>query len=617
MGDISKLNVGGTLYDIKDAKARTDVSDLKEDKAYKGTVGFNVWNEEWEVVNGHIENKSPIPCTPNTEYYIKSPSLMSNGFRFYNANMTQTGVTIWGRNVVVKSPGDACYMGFGLTSDYGTTYNHDICINISQPNADVSPHNGDYVSSDYLKNYSDVIKNKIDIYNLSNKVDREINEISELIFDSTEQEAVDSAVGWRLNENDGFCSSNENYKMLKFSIDGGGFYKIFSDDRFQFQDNISVPSSGTSHRIGDTYKSGTFLVQAPTNATYIIISTPVQNSEAHCYSAIAKGSESAEITKAINNAQHIPAWSGVGDALTILHFSDLHADVGAMKRIVSKSADYAELIDDMICTGDIVANTAEQITSWWDEKIMTCIGNHDSASYSQSTGYNWTALSMAERDVYYIAPFEDNWSITHESGKSYYYKDYTNEKVRLIVMDVMLYNDNGAEATAQTAWLSNLLSSAITDNLHVLIAIHTVHGGATAKECSFSRYGQGTMPTYPDCNTPQVVIDTVSSAISNGLHFIGYIVGHTHQDNICDAENDGKQLMYCITCANVNYIGQWENSDQYRSEKEDAFNLITIDTNRTLVKIIRGGGADIDDHMRTRKAICFNYSTGEKVGEIL
>ena len=31
MGDISKLNVGGTLYDIKDAKARTDVSDLKED----------------------------------------------------------------------------------------------------------------------------------------------------------------------------------------------------------------------------------------------------------------------------------------------------------------------------------------------------------------------------------------------------------------------------------------------------------------------------------------------------------------------------------------------------------------------------------------------------------
>ena len=62
---------------------------------------------------------------------------------------------------------------------------------------------------------------------------------------------------------------------------------------------------------------------------------------------------------------------------------------------------------------------------------------------------------------------------------------------------------------------------------------------------------------------------------------------------------------------------QWINSDQNRSITEDAYNLVTIDTANTLVKIVRGGGADIDDHMRTRKAICFNYSTGEKVGEVL
>lgn len=55
----------------------------------------------------------------------------------------------------------------------------------------------------------------------------------------------------------------------------------------------------------------------------------------------------------------------------------------------------------------------------------------------------------------------------------------------------------------------------------------------------------------------------------------------------------------------------------HRDEQHDAFNLLTIDTSRTLVKIIRGGGADIDDHMRTRKAICFDYSSGEKVGEVL
>ena len=62
---------------------------------------------------------------------------------------------------------------------------------------------------------------------------------------------------------------------------------------------------------------------------------------------------------------------------------------------------------------------------------------------------------------------------------------------------------------------------------------------------------------------------------------------------------------------------QWINSDQSRSVTEDAFNLVTIDTDHTLIKLVRGGGADIDNHMRTRKAICFNYLTGEKVGEIL
>lgn len=303
--------------------------------------------------------------------------------------------------------------------------------------------------------------------------------------------------------------------------------------------------------------------------------------------------------------------------LTILHFSDLHANQKALKRIID-DADYyyGTKVNDKICTGDIVGNTAEEIASWWYASVLTCIGNHDTASYSGGV-YNWTALSMADRDTYYIAPFESNWGITHTSGTSYYYKDYSEQHVRLIVMDSMLYTGTpGAEATAQTAWLTNLLSDAITNNLHVLIAIHSPHGGATAKDCSFSKYGQGTMPTYDDCNTPQSVIDAVATAITGGLKFIGYIVGHTHQDNMWDAEDNGKQLMYCVTCASTT-TAQWKNSDQDRSENVDAYNIVTIDTTNTLVKIVRGGGADIDDHMRTRKAICFNYSTGEVVGEVL
>ncbi len=327
--------------------------------------------------------------------------------------------------------------------------------------------------------------------------------------------------------------------------------------------------------------------------------------------AVEKVIES-EIEKCTNNARY--ATGNNGTPLTILHFSDIHYNVTALKRIMASAEAYSDLVDEYICTGDMVGDTAEQISSWWNENVLTCIGNHDTATYSNGA-YDWTALSMADRDAYYIAPFESNWGITHTSGKSYYYKDYSAQKVRLIVMDSMLYTDNGQEAADQTTWLAGLLSSAITNDLHVLIAIHSPHGGATAVDCSFSKYGQGqtAMPTYANCNTPQAVIDAVASAITGGLHFIGYLVGHMHQDNIWDAENDGTQLMYCVTCASTK-ANQWAFSDQYRSgDFADAFNLVTIDTTNTLIKIVRGGGADIDNHMRARKAICFNYSTGENV----
>lgn len=316
------------------------------------------------------------------------------------------------------------------------------------------------------------------------------------------------------------------------------------------------------------------------------------------------------------SARHVASENPVSP-LTLLHFSDIHKDTAALGRIMEDATKYAENIDGYICTGDMVPGTYEQITAWWNPVVMTCIGNHDTASYNSSTGYNWTALSMADRDAYYISPFKSNWGITHTSGKSYYYKDYSSQKVRLIVMDVMLYNDNGAEATAQTTWLSNLLSSAITNNLHVIIAVHAPHFDSVALESSFTRVGQTPMPYESDCTTPDVVIETVAAAITNGLHFIGYICGHTHQDNIWKATEDGSQLMYCITCAIVSQYAQWKKSDMHRSVSADAYNLVTIDTEHTLVKLVRGGGADLDDHMRTRKAICFNYSTGTVVGQIL
>ena len=322
-------------------------------------------------------------------------------------------------------------------------------------------------------------------------------------------------------------------------------------------------------------------------------------------------SDIRETSSKLSNARHMAS----GTPLTIFHFSDIHGDKSALQRLMEYVANQETEIDDMICTGDIVANTAEQITSWWDPRVMTCIGNHDAASYDSKTGYDWDALSMANRDAYYITPFKSNWNVVHTSGKSYYYKDYSTQKVRLIVMDSQAYLAGGTDATTQTEWLTDLLASAIANSLHVLIAIHAPYNNAPIVNCSFSRYGRSNMATLSDSFTPQEVIEAVASAINNGLKFIGYIVGHNHQDYIYKPM--AGQIGFCVTCAAVSQRAQWKDSDQDRTVTKDAYNLVTIDTTNTLIKIIRGGGANIDDRMRTRKAICFDYSTGERVGEVL
>lgn len=306
------------------------------------------------------------------------------------------------------------------------------------------------------------------------------------------------------------------------------------------------------------------------------------------------------------------------EPLTLLHFSDIHADTAAMGRIIGQSAKIGQtLIDDIICTGDFVPNSAEQITSWWDENVMLVIGNHDTASYSDGV-YDWTALSMADRIAYYITPFESHWGITRPTGKSYYYKDYASKNVRLIALDYMTYwaDPSSTESTEQTSWLASILSDAITNSLHVIIAVHgpiydIAEGNLSLINCQFSR-ADGDLIQSGVLGF-SAIVSTVQTSINNGLKFVGYICGHTHSDNIYKTPEG--QLIYCITCGIVNQPSQWLGSDMYRDDTMDAYNLVTVETGRTLVKIVRGGGANMDDHSRPRETLCIDYSTGTVMGE--
>lgn len=113
----------------------------------RDTVGFNVWDEEWEVgtiIDGvsaslitSLRSKNFIPVMPNNSYYIAYPAATigqntANYIHYYDVNKEWLSVVNTTSFVV---PENARYIKF-VVSYYiqnFTVYNNDICINISDP----------------------------------------------------------------------------------------------------------------------------------------------------------------------------------------------------------------------------------------------------------------------------------------------------------------------------------------------------------------------------------------------------------------------------------------------------------------------------------------------------
>lgn len=83
----------------------------------------------------------------------------------------------------------------------------------------------------------------------------------------------------------GLATQDVNYKLVKYALSLEKTVIVVSDNKWQFQNSPNVPISGSSNRVGETYGAGTFAVDVPEGATYVIISTPAENSVAKLYNA--------------------------------------------------------------------------------------------------------------------------------------------------------------------------------------------------------------------------------------------------------------------------------------------------------------------------------------------
>ena len=299
--------------------------------------------------------------------------------------------------------------------------------------------------------------------------------------------------------------------------------------------------------------------------------------------------------------------------LCFLHFSDIHGDKKRLQNIIEFKEYYSDYIADIIHTGDMVKYSSTDGITFWDEvdgaeNILNVIGNHDTL-----VGSTWIGMTMSEAYTTYFAPYISNWGVTGTSGQTYYHKDYTDNKVRLIVLDIM------HQSADQLTWFVSTLASARTANLHVIVAVHsrahwlfdsyvTPWDDKPLVPSYTAGYSDTSASTYPE-NLSDDYADAVDDFMTGGGYFICWIHGHTHHKMFAELQTHPNQLDVSVENASIpNFAWTYVKARIENTKSEDCFNVFAVDVDSKVLRIMTVG-ATYDRFMRHADTIAYNYDT--------
>ena len=317
--------------------------------------------------------------------------------------------------------------------------------------------------------------------------------------------------------------------------------------------------------------------------------------------------------------------SSTAEPLTLVWFSDVHRWVTPLKRII-EFRDYLNdlgIVDDTIVTGDLVRNSTDESTAFaefWNDtdgtdNILIALGNHD--HYDVGTQPHGKA-SFSKMNSLFFQTVSD-WNVTRTSNYPFYYKDYADQKIRLIVADPAVTSDEADETT----WLQQTLAGAKTLGYAVVVASHfLVTESATIYDNNWSNNlarETGTDAMTYDWNGCDIV-SCVTDFIADGGKFICYMIGHTHTDIVSCVTGHPDQLIINCACASddrghetsltTNDLPRYDDS-----RTQDCFNVITFDAENSIIKCVRVG-ANVNMYQQPRTAFAYNYLTQEFISLI-
>ena len=422
-------------------------------------------------------------------------------------------------------------------------------------------------------------------------------------------------------------------EVVKYAMYSASTYSSLC---FYDKDKVFVKSEGTSRTTDIKYFSvpEDGFVRLSCHRDYIGVAYAYK-----MYSSIIE--RNADIEDVVYASADYHRETASSKFFSMLVAGDIHSSTLCMQNVVSY-LNYVDSFDAGIMLGDITSSNFTHDVSFYTSALatakkpfLTVIGNHDAGNS------NDVATSFVNKEDLYNKFVVPNigyakLSETENSNEGYYYKDFANYNIRVIVLNQydhpatmdgnkLLYNrSNSFYSQEQLAWFVNALNTAPI-NYHILIALHSAPDSMNKDFSShFTSYARGTTHLYDhSCISGQPIVEIVNAWINgatlnktynlrkeheseatgetitvnadfasrgNGV-LIGYISGHWHGSYISHSDTFPNQMMYSVDCAAPG-SGATEDSDTPRkvgTKSEDCFVAFSVDTANRKINIVRIG----------------------------
>ena len=290
--------------------------------------------------------------------------------------------------------------------------------------------------------------------------------------------------------------------------------------------------------------------------------------------------------------------------LQFLHFSDVHMRLDCWDRVIEYLNYYKDYISFGLHTGDYCEDSQERYNDLYGEGlkservVFNCIGNHDTNSVDPETRVR--TVTAKDKPHALLFNYTEDWDVKYfdvEYPMSYY-KDFPESNIRMIVLDC--YYD----IEEQKRQLADILSDARERGLYVITAMHEMTGAIV------DSFGVtfNTINDYPALvGKPrtkayeEAIVDFVNAG---GVH-ICHLAGHEHHDLFGITENG--ILNSIVPCATT-WRGWCDGNRVIGTKTQDCFNVVSIDPNLKLLKLVRVGD-NCDHYLRKKRVLCFNFET--------